>query len=75
MESTGSTRSSRPPARAGDLVEPALDDPHQASADADEHHTVERYERHREFVAVVGEAVRRAEALMRLERALALQPR
>lgn len=43
---------------------------HQAEVDADETATTERYARHREFTALVADAIRRAEAMTRLERLL-----
>lgn len=56
------------------LPAPAPRDALQREADEDERSTEERYRRHQAFVEMVADAVRRAEILTRLERALSFQP-
>ncbi len=74
MESTGSARTRRTTAAAKRpaAATPEID-PSQLEADADELDTECRYLRHRAFVELIAEAVRRAEAMTRLEVALTLQ--
>lgn len=47
----------------------------QRAADAAERDSRERYDRRRDFAALIADAARRAEAMTRLERALALDLR
>ena len=73
MESTGSAPRGRT-ARAAGSAPPAPLETLQLDADADERDTEERYRRYQAFMELVADAVRRAEVIARLERALSLQP-
>ena len=72
MESTGPAHA-RHVARVSRPATPTVE-ALQLEADADEHDTEDRYKRQRAFAELIADAVRRAEALTRLERALSLQP-
>jgi hypothetical protein len=73
MESAGSAPIGRT-TRVLALPAPAPLDQQQRDADDDERDTEERYRRYQAFVELVADAVRRAEVMTRLERALSLQP-